>query len=199
MSKALSILKRPLPAMSASSWAVEQSKATTSLDDAVASYNADHGRSWGKSGGTCPVCGHKGCFGTLDNTTRWACFSSNHGPDSGRVGIQGAGCWHGDALDIAAHAAGRSRVEHLRECGYLSGPRRQALAKPRDAPKATVKVAATVEVKDEQEELREAFEERAGILEFDAGMSREDAEREAARLTGYATRNTRTSIMGYTR
>jgi len=31
---------------------------------------------------------------------------------------------------------------------------------------------------------REAYEERAAILEFDAGMSREDAERLAAKMVG---------------
>lgn len=33
--------------------------------------------------------------------------------------------------------------------------------------------------------LEEEFEERAAILEYDAGMSREDAEEEARRITGY--------------
>ncbi len=33
--------------------------------------------------------------------------------------------------------------------------------------------------------LEEEFEERAAILEYDAGMSREEAEKEARRLTGY--------------
>ena len=32
---------------------------------------------------------------------------------------------------------------------------------------------------------QEDFEERAAILEFDAGMSREEAEKEVRRLTGY--------------
>lgn len=35
------------------------------------------------------------------------------------------------------------------------------------------------------ETLRELFEERAAILEFDAGLSREEAERRAAEITGY--------------
>jgi hypothetical protein len=35
------------------------------------------------------------------------------------------------------------------------------------------------------ETLRELFEERAAILEFDAGLSREEAEAQAAKLTGY--------------
>lgn len=35
------------------------------------------------------------------------------------------------------------------------------------------------------ETLRELFEERAAILEFDAGLSREEAEAQAAIMTGY--------------
>lgn len=31
----------------------------------------------------------------------------------------------------------------------------------------------------------EEFEERAAILEYDAGMSREEAEKKARRMTGY--------------
>jgi hypothetical protein len=41
----------------------------------------------------------------------------------------------------------------------------------------------------ETEELREAFEERAGILEHDAGLSRPEAELEAARSTATLARN----------
>ncbi|MBT9621502.1 hypothetical protein [Sutterella wadsworthensis] len=33
--------------------------------------------------------------------------------------------------------------------------------------------------------VQEAYEERAAILEYDAGMSREEAEKEARKLTGY--------------
>lgn len=33
-----------------------------------------------------------------------------------------------------------------------------------------------------QQTLRELFEERAGIMQFDGGLSREEAEREAARI-----------------
>lgn len=35
------------------------------------------------------------------------------------------------------------------------------------------------------EALREDFEERAGILEYDAGLPRAEAEFEACRMTGY--------------
>jgi hypothetical protein len=92
--------------------------ATVEIEDAVAAYNRDHPRTYPRSDGDCPVCGHKGCFGTLPGSdpVRWACFSSNH---TDGVGVKGQGCRHGDALDLDAHGAGRDRVEHLKACGYL--------------------------------------------------------------------------------
>jgi hypothetical protein len=41
----------------------------------------------------------------------------------------------------------------------------------------------------EAEDLREFFEERAGILEFDAGLPRPEAELEAAWITATLARN----------
>lgn len=43
-------------------------------------------------------------------------------------------------------------------------------------------------LRDEERRIdqrREAFEERAAIMEYDGGLSRQDAEREARRITGY--------------
>ena len=40
------------------------------------------------------------------------------------------------------------------------------------------------EFRQDPETLRELFEERAGIMQHDGGLSREQAEREAARLVG---------------
>ena len=78
---------------------------------AVAAYNSAHAREWPHSGGDCPICGHKECFGRLpDAPSRWVCFSSDHRD----VGVRGEGCWHGDALDVDAHAAGKSRGEMVR-------------------------------------------------------------------------------------
>ena len=37
----------------------------------------------------------------------------------------------------------------------------------------------------DSEDAKEAYEERAGILEFDAGMSRADAEKMAAKMVAY--------------
>ncbi len=42
---------------------------------------------------------------------------------------------------------------------------------------------------DDAEDLREAFEERAGILEYDADLPRPEAELEAARITATLARN----------
>jgi hypothetical protein len=44
-------------------------------------------------------------------------------------------------------------------------------------------------VPEETADLREAFEERAGILQYDAGLPRPDAELEAARITATYARN----------
>ena len=45
--------------------------------------------------------------------------------------------------------------------------------------------ANVIGVSLELETVREAYEERAAILEYDAGMSREEAEALARELTGY--------------
>lgn len=44
---------------------------------------------------------------------------------------------------------------------------------------AAIRSRLTGELDDDQ---KEAFEERAAIMEFDGGLSREDAEREAKKL-----------------
>ncbi|WNG25599.1 hypothetical protein F0U62_17420 [Cystobacter fuscus] len=90
----------------------------SSFQSAVDRYNAEHPRSYPSSGGQCPACGHKGCFGQLaGDTKRWSCFSASHG--SSEVGREGEGCWYGDALDLDAHEVGLSRPELLRKMGYL--------------------------------------------------------------------------------
>lgn len=87
------------------------------LDAAVEQYNAAHRYEWPRAGGTCPMCGHRECFGTLPQAAgRWACFSAGH-PET--LGVRGETCMHGDALDVDAHRAGVSRVELLRREGYL--------------------------------------------------------------------------------
>ncbi len=92
------------------------SASAAKFDAAVAEYNRVHSGDWPKSGGTCPGCGHDGCFGTLaDDPNRWCCFSASHA----EPGLRGDGCFHGDALDLDAHAAGRTRAELLIAAGLL--------------------------------------------------------------------------------
>lgn len=61
-------------------------------------------------------CGHHGCFKSIGDA-KWFCFSSNH-PRG--LGQQREGGFWGDQLDLDAHANNRNRVDHLRECGYLT-------------------------------------------------------------------------------
>lgn len=136
---------------------------------AVAAFNQQHGRDWGAAGsGTCPICGHRACFGEargkLTRSGRWACFSANHG----NIGVKLGACVHGDALDIEAFQAGRSRIDHLRALGFLKAPDGK-----RRLTRADV-VRALGHEPDESE--IEFLEERAGIRTFDGGQSLFDAE-----------------------
>jgi hypothetical protein len=91
--------------------------------DAVRRWNDGHSREYPRSEGECPACGHKGCFGQLpSDNSRWACFSASHGFDSGRTGIEGQGCWHGDALDLEARLSNMTRRDVLVRDGYLDPP-----------------------------------------------------------------------------
>jgi hypothetical protein len=152
---------------------------TADLQAAVDAYNRDHGRDWGRTGGTCPICGHHGCFGPaggkLRNSGRWACFSANHGD----VGVKLPNCHHGDALDVDAHAAGRNCADHLRAKGYLRAPESPQDRKP--APEPTGHTIAPVPPLSEYE--IEWLEEMAGRLEFDDTLdyTRESAYAEAQR------------------
>jgi hypothetical protein len=97
----------------------QASRLNTNFQAAVDAYNGDHQEQWSKDSGTCPACGHNGCFGTVPDTggERWSCFSNSHDG----CGIAGDnGCWHGDQLDLDAHAAGLKRHELLRREGYLA-------------------------------------------------------------------------------
>ena len=87
---------------------------------AVERFNRDHSSvadEWPRSGGDCPICDHRGCFGQLgDVEGRWACFSADHG----NVGVEGNGVRHGDVLDVMAHQAGLARLELLERDGYFA-------------------------------------------------------------------------------
>jgi hypothetical protein len=58
-----------------------------------------------------------------------------------------------------------------------------------DIPLGTVQAFEQAAIAREAKDLKEAFEERAGILEFSAGMLRPEAELEAARITATLARN----------
>ncbi len=91
--------------------------AASRFQEAVEAYNRDRTPKWPRSKGTCPGCGHNGCFGSLDGI-RWACWSTAH---TGAGKLTADGRMHtGDALDLDAHAAGRAPAEHLRVEGYLA-------------------------------------------------------------------------------
>lgn len=87
-----------------------------SFDAAVAAYNAAHVYDWPRSGGQCPVCQHRGCFGSFSDSRRWTCHSTGH---PAGVGVGGEGCYTGDALDIDAWRQRKTRLEVLKEGGYL--------------------------------------------------------------------------------
>jgi hypothetical protein len=101
-------IARPKPA--------QQNRTTVDLQDAVQRYNQEHSREFPKSGGDCPICSHKDCFGRMPGANdRWYCFSASHG----QGGTRGRNGFHGDALDLDAAAAGLKPVELLRREGYL--------------------------------------------------------------------------------
>lgn len=122
------------------------------VKEAAAAFNRAHPGEWPRMGGTCPACGHKGCFGTLpDDPARWYCHSDRHEVDGRGCGRRGTKGWHGDALDLAAHAAGCGRVELLRREGLLAsrptrgaGPRGDA-RDPAKPSKATALVRLACE------------------------------------------------------
>jgi len=58
-----------------------------------------------------------------------------------------------------------------------------------DIPIGTVQAYEEASIAREAEDLREHFEERAGIIEHDAGLPRPEAELEAARITSTYARN----------
>ncbi len=108
-----------------------------SLADAVARYNADRATEVNlprPGTGTCPVCKHHDCFGRLKGeTTKWACWSTNHPPDAGKPSSRYV--W-GDLLDldlllaeIAPTPAARARW--LRDRNYLPDGKRGARSLPR--------------------------------------------------------------------
>ena len=91
--------------------------------DAVRAWCRDHATNWPAKHGTCPACKGTKCFGRAtgdDDPPRWVCFDTDHA-GAGREGSDGA--WRGDALDLEAHARGKTLAEVLRADRYLTGTR----------------------------------------------------------------------------
>ena len=142
--------------------------ASATVEEAVARYNGDHPQTWGLPGSRpCPVCCEEGgctCAGQLaDDPARCACFNPDHGATG--VGLKGKGCWHFDALDVDAHAEGRSRIAHLVAQGYLAPlpPRPEDPPPPddRDAPEPGSFDVSEEERRAEAAERRRAAENAA--------------------------------------
>jgi len=86
----------------------------------VQEYRGANRKDFGRPGvGTCPVCGHHGCFGRSGrDASRWYCFSGGHaevlGVDGRPVGRKGKKGYTGDVLDLDAFAARKTRPQLLR-------------------------------------------------------------------------------------
>ncbi len=101
----------------------------THAPGAVQAFRAAFPQDWPSSSGTCPACGHDGCFGRLpSNPDRWACFSANHERDSGGCGLKGKNCWTGDYIDLVAQQSGSTRARVLFEWRQMRAEQAEGLA-----------------------------------------------------------------------
>ena len=61
---------------------------------------------------TCPMCGHKNCFGAVpSDPSRWVCYSANHLADSGGIGLEHDSATTGDVIDYRAWQQNRRPVD----------------------------------------------------------------------------------------
>jgi hypothetical protein len=105
-----------------------------SVQELIGKWNADHRIDFPRHSKECPVCLDKGSFGHLpDDKERWFCFSTDH-PST--VGIAGNNGFHGDAMDLEAHARSCSPVDVLRRDGYLT----QAASRVEQQPAAVANI-----------------------------------------------------------
>lgn len=89
--------------------------ASATFSEARESYKRERTPAWPVKVGTCPVCGHNGCFRALPGGGKWFCFSSDH-QGAGRYTGRG---WMGDVIDIDCHTSGKTERELLLSAGYL--------------------------------------------------------------------------------
>jgi predicted P-loop ATPase len=102
---------------------------SSDMVQAIDAWNKDNPGSWPRHSAECPVCGHKGCFGTMpDDPTRWYCWSTDHPT----VGLKGEKGYHGDALDLEAHRRGCKPIEVLKKDGYLVKKKATPTPPPQD-------------------------------------------------------------------
>lgn len=111
----------PTPAPAPARPAPARGPDSDDFETAAARFNADRGQDYKTPGRRCFAHDNAGCFFPLKGSPgRWVCFSSNH-PTG--VGVEGRGCFTGDALDVVAWQERRPRAEVLRALGYLSDRR----------------------------------------------------------------------------
>jgi hypothetical protein len=107
------------------------------FDAAAERWNAEHPLRE-QTHGTCPVCSGRDCFNVsrgAGGEARWTCFNARHNATGGgRQASDGEPRWFGDALDLEAHATGRTRAQILREAGYLSGDADPRPPRPAERP-----------------------------------------------------------------
>ena len=141
--------------------------ASTRFQDAAARYVSERSRAYPTSTAQCPVCHHKGCFkGVVGVPSRWICYSSQHTESVGVGGLaEGKSYMTGDALDIDAHAAGKTPKEHLVAEGYLKAweERPARVAKAEAEPPEWVREP----IPDDADVVRDSMAEEATPSQLD--------------------------------
>jgi putative DNA primase/helicase len=113
--EAMSLMLESLEAAPEPAPVHRSSTASATFSEARESYKRERTPAWPVKVGTCPVCGHNGCFRALPGGGKWFCFSSGHA-GAGRYTGRG---WMGDVIDIDCHTSGKTERELLLSAGYL--------------------------------------------------------------------------------
>jgi hypothetical protein len=92
------------------------SAASDTFSEARERYKRERTPAWPVKVGTCPMCGHGGCFHAMPGVIgKWFCFSSDHQQGGKRT----PGGWIGDVIDIDCHVQRCSEKALLVAAGYL--------------------------------------------------------------------------------
>lgn len=90
-----------------------------------------------------------------------------------------------NAGGVVGHAPAVAKQAERPAMSHLSHPRKNEVGRCKPSIYATVPLVPPVPQKKHMNEIdREAFKERAAIMEFDGGLSRVEAERLAVELLG---------------